>query len=441
MHNAFSPHDDLAAMKAGLQRFQEQLLDLLQQAGQMSETVSKMIGEDAYQEEPSPDYGTPDMEEDNTFGLTPEELAELAAILADDEDDGSPTLGAESLIRFASDGHTSPGVNMDSESKSYIDDPATTAPNTTANEQDTLPEDDSTYQGEPAPDHSRSELERFYYPLSITPEQMAEYRALFESDDVDSSPSLEAESVIRDASDGHTSPGVNSDSKSYASDLTTTAPTSIPTNVQDTLPEDNTACQEEHALDHGAPEMEDDTFGLTPEQLAEIDAILNADEGDESPSLGAESVIHVASDGHTSMGAKMDSDSASYIDYGPRPEEEANPDDDDSDAYGRFYGEVLPTLIEKHELIERKFTLYDSQRSWSIYERHKLIESQLPTQEENRRLLNQSYAGKTPRESSQVLSRAMDSRATLEPKVTSSMQSPLKADLSGQQLVVRSDVQ
>jgi hypothetical protein len=41
------PQDDLAAMKAGLQRLQEQLLDLSQQAVQMSEAISKMIGEAA----------------------------------------------------------------------------------------------------------------------------------------------------------------------------------------------------------------------------------------------------------------------------------------------------------------------------------------------------------------------------------------------------------
>jgi hypothetical protein len=53
------PHDDLAAMKAGLQRLQEQLLDLSQQANLMSEAISKMIGEAAEPEaapaqEPTP---------------------------------------------------------------------------------------------------------------------------------------------------------------------------------------------------------------------------------------------------------------------------------------------------------------------------------------------------------------------------------------------------
>lgn len=41
------PNDDLAAMKVGLQRLQEQLLDISQQAVQMSEAISRMIGEAA----------------------------------------------------------------------------------------------------------------------------------------------------------------------------------------------------------------------------------------------------------------------------------------------------------------------------------------------------------------------------------------------------------
>jgi hypothetical protein len=40
-------NEDLATMKAGLQRLQEQLLDLSQQAVQMSEAISRMIGEAA----------------------------------------------------------------------------------------------------------------------------------------------------------------------------------------------------------------------------------------------------------------------------------------------------------------------------------------------------------------------------------------------------------
>lgn len=52
-------HEDLASMKAGLQRLQEQLLDLSQQATQMSEAISRMIGEAAEPEaapaqEPAP---------------------------------------------------------------------------------------------------------------------------------------------------------------------------------------------------------------------------------------------------------------------------------------------------------------------------------------------------------------------------------------------------
>jgi hypothetical protein len=174
MHNAFPPHDDLAAMKAGLQRFQEQLLDLSQQAGQMSETVSKMIGEDAYQEEPTPCGGTPDMEEDNTFGLTPEQLAEIDAILNADEGDESPNLGAESVIRVASDAHTSLGIEMDSDSESYIEDIATTAPTSipTIDEQDTLPEDGTACQEEPAPDYGTPDMEEDN-TFGLTPEEEA----------------------------------------------------------------------------------------------------------------------------------------------------------------------------------------------------------------------------------------------------------------------------
>jgi hypothetical protein len=54
-----SANEDLASLKAGLQRLQEQLLDLSQQAVQMSEAISKMIGEAAEPEaapaqEPTP---------------------------------------------------------------------------------------------------------------------------------------------------------------------------------------------------------------------------------------------------------------------------------------------------------------------------------------------------------------------------------------------------
>lgn len=47
MPASLRPDDNLAAMKAGLQRLQEQLLDLSQQAVQMSEAISRMIGEAA----------------------------------------------------------------------------------------------------------------------------------------------------------------------------------------------------------------------------------------------------------------------------------------------------------------------------------------------------------------------------------------------------------
>jgi hypothetical protein len=47
MPTALSPQDELASMKVGLQRLQEQLLDLSQQAALMSEAISKMIGEAA----------------------------------------------------------------------------------------------------------------------------------------------------------------------------------------------------------------------------------------------------------------------------------------------------------------------------------------------------------------------------------------------------------
>jgi hypothetical protein len=47
-------HEDLASMKAGLQRLQEQLLDLSQQAIQMSEAISKMMGDAAEPLAPAP---------------------------------------------------------------------------------------------------------------------------------------------------------------------------------------------------------------------------------------------------------------------------------------------------------------------------------------------------------------------------------------------------
>ena len=113
------------------------------------------------------------------------------------------------------------------------------------------------------------------------------------------------------------------------------------------------ASLEEPAPDYGMSDMEvANTFGLTPEELAEIDAILAGEEDYVSPSLGAESVIRFASDGHTSPGANMNSDSAFHIDFGLTPKEESNPDDADRDAYGTLYGELVPSLIGKHKLIE-----------------------------------------------------------------------------------------
>jgi hypothetical protein len=46
-------HEDLASMKVGLQRLQEQLLDLSQQAIQMSAAISKMMGDEAESENPN----------------------------------------------------------------------------------------------------------------------------------------------------------------------------------------------------------------------------------------------------------------------------------------------------------------------------------------------------------------------------------------------------
>jgi hypothetical protein len=46
-------HEDLASMKAGLQRLQEQLLDLSQQAIQMSAAISKMMGDETESEKPN----------------------------------------------------------------------------------------------------------------------------------------------------------------------------------------------------------------------------------------------------------------------------------------------------------------------------------------------------------------------------------------------------
>jgi hypothetical protein len=54
MPDTRTANEDLASMKAGLQRLQEQLLDLSQQAIQMSEAISKMMGDAAEPPAPAP---------------------------------------------------------------------------------------------------------------------------------------------------------------------------------------------------------------------------------------------------------------------------------------------------------------------------------------------------------------------------------------------------